>query len=139
MFGSGIVAKKQESITDAELGVMHLLWEHGDLTAREIREQLYPKGGDSAHGTVQKLLQRLEKKKFVARDRSEFAHVFRAKVTEQAYAGGQLRFLADKLTGGSLVPFLTHLVESQGICKSELRELRKLFEEEAKLPKRKAD
>lgn len=137
------MAKKRESITDAELGVMRLLWESGDLTAREIREQVYPDGGDSAHGTVQKLLQRLEKKKFVARDRSGFAHIFRAKVSEQAYAGGQLRSLADKLTGGSLVPFLTHLVESQGISKSELTELRKLFDEPTKAAerstKRKAD
>lgn len=133
------MAKKRETITDAELGVMRLLWESGDLTAREIREQLYPDGGDSAHGTVQKLLQRLESKAFVERDRSGFAHIFRAAVTEKAYAGGQLRSLADKLTGGSVVPFLTHLVESKGISKSELRELQKLFEEQNKSPKPKAD
>lgn len=133
------MAKQREAITDAELGVMRLLWESGDLTAREIREQIYPDGGDSAQGTVQKLLQRLEKKTFVERDRSGFAHIFRATVTEQAYAGGQLRSLADKLTGGSVVPFLTHLVESKGISKGELSELRKLLGDQTKPTIRKAD
>lgn len=129
--------KKIESITDAELAVMKLLWDSGDLTAREIRDQLYPGGSESAHGTVQKLLQRLEKKSFVSRDRSGFAHVFRAKVTHEAYAGTQLQSLATKLTDGSVVPFLTHLVEAEGISRSDLDELRKLFGVKAKRGKQK--
>lgn len=108
---------------------MELLWQsEGELTAREIREQLYPSGTSSDHGTVQKLLQRLEAKKFVKRDRREFAHRFRARITQQEYAGWEFQVLADKLSGGSLVPVLTHLVEAKGISGDDLAELRKLFQ-----------
>ena len=58
------------SLANAELAVMNLLWDSNDsMTAREIREQLYPDETRAQHGTVQRLLQRLEEKGFVERDR----------------------------------------------------------------------
>ena len=122
------MTKGIQPITDAELAVMKLLWQRTELTARQIRDELYPTGTSSDHGTVQKLLQRLEAKRFVSRDRSEFAHRFRARVSQQEYAGSEFQSLAKKLTGGSLVPVLTHLVEAEGISREELKELRKLFD-----------
>ena len=115
-------------LADAELAVMRLLWDHEQLTAREIREQLYPDATPSYHGTVQKLLQRLEHKGYVARDRSQFVHLFRAEISRRQYAGQQLETLADKLTDGSLVPFLTHLMEARKISAQERREIRKLLD-----------
>ena len=115
-------------LADAELAVMQLLWDHEQLTAREIREQLYPDETASNHGTVQKLLQRLEHKGYVARDRSQFVHLFRAEIARGQYAGQQLESLADKLTDGSLVPFLTHLMQARKISAKERREIRKLLD-----------
>ena len=54
-----------ESLANAELAVMELLWETDRLTAREIRDELYPGESRSANGTVQRLLQRLEDKGFI--------------------------------------------------------------------------
>jgi len=113
--------------TDAELAILKLLWEREPLTAREIREQLYPGGSPSDHATVQKLLQRLEQKKLVARDRSSFAHVFRSSVTREALAGNQLEALAAKLTDGSMVPFVLHAVSSKKLTPEERSEIRRLL------------
>jgi predicted transcriptional regulator len=121
--------RKPQDVTDAELAVLKVLWERESATAREIRTQLYPKGTSSDHGTIQSLLQRLERKGFISRDRSEFAHVFRPRVGRQAYAGQQLEALADKLTDGSLVPFVLHLVENRGIGAGERREIKKLLDQ----------
>ena len=115
-------------LADAELAVMQLLWDQEQLTAREIREQLYPDETASNHGTVQKLLQRLEQKGYVARDRSQFVHLFRAEIARGQYAGQQLESLADKLTDGSLVPFLTHLMDARKISAKQRRELRDLLD-----------
>ena len=115
-------------LPDAELAVMQLLWDKEQLTAREIREQLYPDETASNHGTVQKLLQRLEEKGYVARDRSQFVHWFRAIVTRPHYTGQQLESLADKLTDGSLVPFLMHLMETRRISAKERREIQDLLD-----------
>ncbi len=109
---------------------MELLWENEQLTAREIREQLYPNASKAQHGTVQRLLQRLEDKGFVQRDRNLAVHLFAARISRQAYAGAQLENLAEKLTGGSLAPLLTHFVEERRLSKREINRLRKILDED---------
>ncbi len=126
--GSDIMAKKKQAASDAELAILRLLWKDESLTAREVREVLYPNGTSSDHGTVQKLLQRLESKKLISRDSSSFVHVFRAKVTRSEMAGQQLESLAEKLTEGSLVPFIIHAVGNKKLTRQERKEIRKLLD-----------
>jgi predicted transcriptional regulator len=122
------VPEQLPRLADAELAVMQLLWDHEQMTAREIRERLYPDDSTSYHGTVQKLLERLQAKGYVTRDRSQFVHLFRSKISRREYAGRQLESLADKLTDGSLVPFLTHLMEARKISAKQRREIRDLLD-----------
>jgi len=119
---------KQPSLANAELAVMDLLWQHERLTARQLREQLYPDATKAQHGTVQRLLQRLEDKGYVERDRSLSVHMFSAKISRQAYAGTQLESLAEKLTGGSLAPLITHFLEEKKISRKEIRRLRAILD-----------
>jgi BlaI family transcriptional regulator, penicillinase repressor len=122
------MTKRAAHVTEAELAVLDILWERGPASAREITERLYPRGEPADVATVQKLLQRLEEKKFVDRDRSERVHRFSAVMTREAFAGEQLSGLADKLSGGSLTPLLVHLVESKRLGKRELDELRAMLD-----------
>jgi BlaI family penicillinase repressor len=122
------MSKRRPTATDAELAILKLLWENAALTAREIRERLYPRGTPSDHSTVQKLLQRLERKKLVARDRRSFAHSFRATVTREELAGEQLEVLASKMTDGSLVPFILHAVNAKPLTPQEREEIRRLLD-----------
>ena len=119
---------KHQPLANAELAVMELLWTKERLTAREIREALYPDADKAQHGTVQRLLQRLEEKGYVARDRALAVHLFSAAVAREAYAGGQLESLAEKLTGGSLAPLLTHLLSEKRISRAEIARLRKILD-----------
>ncbi len=116
------------TLANAELAVMDLLWEQDRWTARDIREQLYPGMTKAQHGTVQRLLQRLEDKGFVERDRSLSVSLFSALISRQAYASGQLESLADKLTGGSLAPLITHLMEEKKISRAEIKRLRQILD-----------
>ena len=121
---------KQRHLADAELAVMNLLWRNERLTAREIREQLYPDATKAQHGTVQKLLQRLEDKEYVERDRSLSVHFFSAAVSRDAYAGNQLESLAEKLTAGSFAPLITHLVAEKKISRDEIARIRTILDEQ---------
>ena len=113
-----------QPLANAELAVMELLWQTDRLTARQIREQLYPNADKAQHGTVQRLLQRLEDKGYVTRDRSLFVHLFSAAVSRQTYAGTQLESLASKLTAGSVAPLITHLVQQRKISREEIGRIR---------------
>lgn len=117
------------ALANAELAVMNLLWESGErMTARDIRERLYPDSTRAQHGTVQRLLQRLEEKGFLERDRRIAVHFFRPLVSREAYAGQQLESLAEKLTSGSVAPLITHLVEHQRISTEEIQRIRSILD-----------
>jgi BlaI family transcriptional regulator, penicillinase repressor len=118
-------------LANAELALMELLWDEGPLTARGIREHLYPGYERAQHGTVQRLLQRLEDKGFVVRERDLPVYLFRASVSREEYAGSQLESLAQRLTGGSFAPLVTHLVEQKRLSRAEIERLRQILEEDA--------
>ena len=119
---------KQQQLANAELAVMDLLWQTDRMTARQIREKLYPDETKAQHGTVQRLLQRLEDKGYVERDRSLSVHLFSSSVSRQAYAGGQLELLASKLTAGSFAPLITHLVQQKKISREEINRIRAILD-----------
>jgi len=120
---------KQPSLANAELAVMDLLWQTDRMTARQIRERLYPDASRAQHGTVQRLLQRLEDKGYVERDRTLAVHLFSAAISREAYAGGQLESLTDRLTAGALAPLITHLVEQKRISHKDIKRIRAVLDE----------
>lgn len=122
------VIRMNQPLANAELAVMDLLWENDRMTARQIREQLYPDETKAQHGTVQRLLQRLEDKGYVERDRSIAVHFFSAAISRQTYAGQQLESLADKLTAGSFAPLITHLIDQKKISRDEIKRIRAILD-----------
>ena len=122
------MGRPAQDITESELGVLRILWDQGTATIRQLTDILYPGGGAALYATVQKLLDRLEGKGFVTRDRRASVHVFGAAVDRDQLIGRRLRAVADALCGGSLSPLLTHLVEGHGLSQKERLELRALIE-----------
>lgn len=123
------MARTPQDVTDAELAVLQELWDRGPTTIRQLAEALYPRGTASHYATVQKLLERLEEKRYVGRDRSATAHTFRATVGRDELIGRRLEAVAEKLCGGSLTPLLTHLVRARRLSARERQELRSLIDE----------
>jgi predicted transcriptional regulator len=123
------MARTPQDVTDAELGVLQILWDGGPAAIRRITDALYPEGGVAHYATVQKLLDRLEAKGYVRRDRSASVHVFAAAVGRDELIGRRLKTLADKLCGGSLTPILSHLLQSRPLSPEERRSLRELIDE----------
>ncbi len=117
------------NVTDAEWSILEKLWERGAATVRQLADELYPRGGPSEYSTVHKLLERLEAKHYVRRQRDAGVYVFRAKVGRDDVIGRQMESLVDKLCGGSLQPLLTNLVRVKRVSRSELQELLALVDE----------
>jgi predicted transcriptional regulator len=123
------MARTPRDVTDAELAVLQVLWDRGPATIRQLTEALYPEGGAAQYATVQKLLDRLEAKECVRRQRAPAAHVFAAALGREELIGRRLQDVAEKLCGGSLTPLLTHLVRARRLSARERRELRDLIDE----------
>lgn len=123
------MTKANPHITDAELEILKQLWLSPGATIRELTIAIYCEPTTSHIGSVQKLIQRLESKKLIERDRSAFAHTFSATVSQADVAGLQLDELARKVTGGSLLPFISHLVQGKRLSQREQDEIRKLLDQ----------
>ena len=123
------MARKAKDVTDAELSIMQVLWQHETRTVRELTEELYEETGASQNATVQKLLDRLEGKSCVVRDRSTWPHTYKATIERTDLINRQLQETADKLCDGSLSPLLTHLVKGRSLSKADRKSLRSLLDE----------
>jgi predicted transcriptional regulator len=124
------MARTPQDVTDAELAVLQALWDHGGVaTVRQLTDALYPDGTAAQYATVQKLLERLEAKGCVRRDREKWPHVFTSAVDRDDLIGQRLRSVAEKLCGGSLTPLLTHLLRTERLTPEERQELRSFMEE----------
>jgi predicted transcriptional regulator len=77
---------------------------------------------------VHKLLERLEAKGHVRRDRRDGVYVFRAVVERDEIIGQELEALVERMCGGSLQPLFTSLLRVRGLKPEELRELLALVE-----------
>lgn len=119
--------KEQKTLANAEMAVMELLWQEDRLTSRAIREQLYANSKKAQHGTVQRLLQRLEIKGFIQCDRTVPVNLFSALISREAYAGSQL----EVLTGGAVAPLITHLMEEKKLSQNDIQALRRILDESA--------
>ena len=122
------MARSLANVTDAEWSVLQQLWERGPATVRQLTDALYPGGGASEYATVHKLLERLEAKGYVRRDRKPAVQLYQAVVDRDGVIGQHLEVLVEKMCGGSLQPLLTNLVRVKRLSREELRELLALVE-----------
>jgi predicted transcriptional regulator len=104
-----------------------------------LADELYPQGGSAQYATVQKLLERLEAKRFVRRARGAAAHSFTAAVNRDELIGRRLQATAEKLCGGSLTPLLMHLVRARPLTSQQRNELRTVIDELDRRPRSKSE
>src|SRR6476659_3820308 len=123
------MGRPAQNITESELAVLRVLWAQGQATIRQLTDVLYPGGGAAQYATVQKLLDRMEAKGFIRRDRTLFVHRFAAVLDRDQFLGRQLRSLAESLCDGSLTPLLTHLARAGDLTEEDRRALRAIIQE----------
>ena len=116
-------------VTETELRILNVLWEGGEQTVREIAAVVFGGNvGKSEVGTIHSLIRRLEGKKLVRRSRRTHPHLFSAKVTSTELASSQVMSIAQTLTGGSVAPFVMHLISDGNLTQDEAQEIREMLQ-----------
>jgi len=114
-------------MSDAEREVLKVLWDHGPLLVRDVLERLAEQGKDWSRTTVITLLQRLEKKGYVASDKSQFAFVFRAVVSREDVMHERMTNLAGELCDGEALPLVLAFAQRHRFSPEELARFRKMI------------
>jgi predicted transcriptional regulator len=120
---------KRPGLSDAEREVLQSLWDDGPGTVRAVQERMATRGPEWTRSTVITLLQRLERKGYVASDRSDYAFVFQATVSREDVLRQRLQEVADELADGRAAPLLLAFAQGQRFTPDELQNLRQLIDE----------
>ena len=121
---------KKYEITDAELEIMKLLWNNGELTLNEIVEKL-SETEKRNKSTVKTLLYRLvEKQSVQSITKEKKENTFKANISEEKYLKKENETFLSKLYNGSTNKLLLNFVEEKKISKKDLQDLLDLIERE---------
>ena len=114
--------------TDAELGILQVLWRRGASTVREVLEELERERA-IGYTTVLKLLPIMHEKGLVVRDESERSHRYTAAVAEQATERRLVGDLIDRGFEGSAGRLVLRALSARRATPEELSEIRRLLDE----------
>jgi predicted transcriptional regulator len=123
------MAARQPPISETEMDVLKVLWEHGPATVRAVNAVLRRRGRRYAYTTVLTLLQRLQAKGHVTSDKGGVAHVFAAAVSRDGLLRRRLDELADELCDGTATPLVQALVAGRRFTPDDVARLRRLLDE----------
>ena len=124
-----MLTKKYE-ITDAELEIMKVLWEYGELTLNKIVEIL-SKNENKNKSTIKTLLYRLiEKESVKSITNKTKENTYKATINEEEYLKKANETFLEKLYNGSTNKLLLNFVEEKKISKKDLQDLLDLIESE---------
>ena len=115
-------------LTSAQLELMDVVWERGEVSAAQAHEVLSAKR-PVAPTTVLTLLQRLEKRGWLARRVEGRAHLYRATRSREGSVGAILRRLRDVAFGGSTAGLVASLLDAGDVSAEEIARLRKRLSE----------
>lgn len=124
-----MLTKKYE-ITDAELEIMKVLWEYGELTLNKIVEML-SKNENKNKSTIKTLLYRLiEKESVKSITNKTKENTYKAIIGKEEYLKKANETFLEKLYNGSTNKLLLNFVEEKKISKKDLQDLLDLIESE---------
>lgn len=118
--------KKQVSISDAELPIMKVLWEKGELASPEIFA-----GMEGNISTLKTLLKRLVQKGAVkAAGFTSRTYRYSAIISEEEYIRCERAGFLQKVFDGSREKMLLNFVKEEHLTRDDLEKLIQMIEEE---------
>src|SRR5690349_22447043 len=122
---------KQESKTNptpSELEILHILWNRGPSTVREIHDEL-SKEKDVGYTSALKLLQIMTTKGLVSRTEEQRAHVYTAAEPAETTKQQMATDVLQRVFRGSASQLMQHALSGKRSSKKEIDEIRRLLDE----------
>ncbi len=108
---------------ELERAIMRLIWQHGDLTAEQVREELDELDRPLKDSTIRTVLRRLEEKGYVTHTVENRTFRYRPAETRQLVAGRAVKRIIDRFCDGSVEALLVGMVDSEVLDQTELQRL----------------
>ncbi|MFH0755781.1 MAG: BlaI/MecI/CopY family transcriptional regulator [Bacteroidota bacterium] len=113
--------------SDSELEIMHILWEKGPLTVREINDNLN-KVRRVGYTTTLKIMQIMTEKGILTRDTGQRSHVYTPAVKPEAIQSTVLDHVLRTAFNGNTSSLVLHALGNHTASQQELSEIKALIE-----------
>ena len=120
--------RKSETLTEAELRLMDVLWLKGSATVQQVLDGLPPKPA-LAYNSVLTTIRILENKGYVKHVKDGRAHVYMPLVGKNEATRFEIRNLVSRFFKNSHELLLLNILEDKSIDSEELQRLRELIQE----------
>jgi BlaI family penicillinase repressor len=118
-----------KELTERELEVMHVFWEHGAQTAAEAREALGKEGRDLAYTTVATLIKILVDKSFLKQSNEERPFIYKPIRTFNDVSRRIVGDLVQRVFQGSREELLVRLLDGKKLTAKERDLLKQVLRE----------
>jgi predicted transcriptional regulator len=112
--------------TDAELEILHILWEKGASSVRDINDILNNRR-EVGYTTTLKLMQIMNEKGLVKRDTATRTHIYKAQVKEHDTKNSLLSDFVNVTFQGSSMDLVMQALGNSESSPEELKELKSLI------------
>ncbi|MBW8016748.1 MAG: BlaI/MecI/CopY family transcriptional regulator [Planctomycetes bacterium] len=115
--------------TDGELEVLRFLWDNGPSTVKQVHQAINITKS-VGYTTTLKVMQKMLVKGLLARDASEFRHIYTASLPEEKTQKQLLANFLDKAFSGSTEKLLMQLLSTSKLSTKEKAIVKKMFNED---------
>lgn len=112
-------------LTETELEMMQALWSLGEGTVNQVQEHLAPERA-LAYTSVSTMLRILEQKGHLKSRKEGRGHIYRPTLDKDEYERRSVEHLVEKVFHGEKIAVVRQLLQSKGLSKQDLAELKKL-------------
>jgi predicted transcriptional regulator len=124
--GAAVARKKSQTLTEAELPIMQVLWRKSAATVADVAEEL-SKGRPVAYNTVLTLMRILERKGYVRHTKDGRAFVYHPVVGRGEASRTAVRQLLTRFFNNSPELLMLNLLHNEKIDEQELERLRAMI------------
>jgi predicted transcriptional regulator len=122
--------KKSQTLTEAELRLMNVLWEQGATTVSDVVKALAQEQSPTlAYSTVITTLRILEKKNYIEHTKEGRAFVYRAVINRNEARSSALKQLVSRFFNGSPELLVLNIIKQEELDLNDLQQLKKMAEE----------
>lgn len=118
--------RQSDTLTEAELRIMNVLWEMGSGTVQQVLDSI-TQTPTLAYNSVLTTIRVLERKGYLKHLKDGRAHVYTPLVGQQEAKRSEIRHLVSRFFKNSQEQLVLNLLEDQGVGQEEIDRLREML------------
>lgn len=119
--------RQSETLTEAELKIMNILWARGSGTVQQVLDSITKKPS-LAYNSVLTTIRILEKKGYLQHLKDGRAHVYTPLVGQQEATRSEIRHLVSRFFKDSHEQLVLNVLEDRGLEPDEIKRLRHMLD-----------